>query len=175
MVNPVRTIALILAMSLLAPVSLADQRDVDSDPAVDFSIYKTYKILDGQLVAKAPELNNPLARNEIETGLRTALAAQGLQEASTLPDLLLSWRFGAADPIEQQAYVSSHWGLGRVATVTEFSEGTLLVQFYSRTSGELLWRGIYRDEARDAAQISSNMERNIGRLFKDFPPKSRRN
>jgi hypothetical protein len=164
-----------LAMSLLAPVTLADQRDVDSDPAADFSMYKTYKILDGQLVAKAPELNNPLTRNEIEAGLRSALAAQGMQEATTLPDLLLSWRFGAAEPREQQAYSASHWALGRVATVTEFSEGTLLVQLYSRTSGELLWRGIYRDEARDAARIASNLERDIGRLFKDFPPKSHRN
>jgi hypothetical protein len=54
-----------------------------------------------------------------------------------------------------------------------FSEGTLVVDVLRRAGRELVWRGIYRDDEGNASKISSNLPRDVEKLFEKYPLKKK--
>jgi hypothetical protein len=168
--------ALSVLVSLLAlSVAEADQRTIDSDPGADFSSFRTFRIREGAINSRSPELAGPLTRKKIEEGIRTALTTKGgMQEVPAQPDLVVQWRFGAANKREVETWAVGRWGRGRAFSVNDFTEGTLVVDLYERTGRDLVWRGIYRDDERNPSKISAHIADDINKLFKDFPPKKKK-
>jgi hypothetical protein len=164
---------LLMVLALTTSAAWADQRDIDADPSADFSSFKTFRIRDGQVTTKSPELNSPLTRKKIEEGLRTQLTGKGLAEVATEPDLVLTWRFGSANKREVQTWATGRWGRGRRVTAYKFTEGTLVVDLYQRVGQELVWRGVYRDDESNPGKLSNRLDDDIKKLFKDFPPKKK--
>jgi hypothetical protein len=160
-----------VALTVLAASAWADQRTIDADPATDFSAFRTFSLREGKLAARAPELNSPLTRKKIDEGIRAALSGHGLSEVPAQPDLLVQWRFGAADKREIQTWAVGRWGRGRRVSAYNYTEGTLIVDLYERSGRELVWRGIYRDDESHPDRIASRIGDDIKKLFKDFPPK----
>ena len=165
---------LLVILALVAAPALADQRDVDSDPSTDFSAYHTFLIRPGQINARAPELNSAITRKRIEEGLRAQLSARQLREVSSQPDLVVTWHFGSVPKKEVQTWVTGRWGRGRAYSTYRFTEGTLVVDLYERGDRNLVWRGIYRDDESNPSRISSRLDDDIKKLFKDFPPKRKK-
>lgn len=167
------TLLLAAALLTVPALSLADQRDIDSDPSADFSGFKSFHIRDGVVTAKAPELSSPLTRKKIEEGIRAQLIARGLSEVGTDSDVVVAWRFGSANKREVQTWSTGRWGRGRRVTAYNYTEGTLVVDLYQRAGRELVWRGIYRDDESNPSKLSNRLDDDIRKLFKDFPPKKK--
>ena len=166
------TVAFALLLLVSMPL-LADQKDTDFDPSTDFAKFKTFQIRQGQIETKAPELNSPLTRKKIEDSIRTQLVAKGLREVQNRPDLVVNFRFGAADQRQVASLAAGRWGRGRRLETLRFTEGTLIVNLMDPDGRELVWRGIYRDDESSPGKISNKLPDDIKKLFSDFPPKKK--
>ena len=168
-------VAALTALTLLF-VSLplrADQKDTDFDSRTDFLKFKTFTLRQAQLEAKSPELNSPIVRKRIEDAIRTQLTARGLTEVQNRPDLVVNFRFGAADKRQVESFPAGRWGRRRRIETFRFTEGTLVVNLMDTEGRELVWRGIYRDDENNAGKISNKLPDDIKKLFSDFPPKKK--
>ncbi len=116
----------------------ADQKDTDFDPATDFLKFKTFTIRQGQITAKAPELNSPLVRKKIEDSIRQQLVAKGLTEVQSRPDLAVNFRFGAADRRQVESFPAGRWGLRRRLETFRFTEGTLVINLMDTDGRQLV-------------------------------------
>jgi hypothetical protein len=85
----------------------------------------------------------------------------------------VSFGFGSFDKREVDSVPVGRWGRGRVVTSNTYSEGTLVVDVLKRPGRELVWRGTYRDDEGNASKISSNLPRNVEKLFEKYPSKKR--
>jgi hypothetical protein len=163
----------LLAGLLAAPALFADEHNTDFDPKTDFSQFKTFVIREGTITAKAPELANPLVRKKIEDNIRMRLAARGLKEVENRPDLVVNFRFGAADKREVQSFPAGRWGRRRRLETFRFTEGTLIVNLMDRNGRDLVWRGVYRDDESNASKLSNKLPDDIKKLFSEYPPKKK--
>jgi uncharacterized protein DUF4136 len=150
-----------------------DHKDTDFDPKTDFLKFKTFTLRQGQVEAKSPELNSPLVRKKIEESLRAQLTAKGLTEVQNRPDLVVNFRFGAADKRQVESFPAGRWGRRRRVETFRFTEGTLVVNLMDTDGRELVWRGIYRDDESNPAKISNKLPDDVKKLFSDFPPKKK--
>jgi hypothetical protein len=157
---------------LIALPLFADQKVTDFDPSADFSKLRTFNIRMGQLEAKAPELTGSLVRKKIEDSIRTQLEAKGLKEVQGRPDLVVNFRFGAADKKQVESFPLGRWGRRR--TETRFTEGTLVVNLMDAEGRELVWRGIYRDDESNPGKVSNKLPDDVKKLFSDYPPKKKK-
>jgi Domain of unknown function (DUF4136) len=166
----------VLAALTLFFISLplrADQKDTDFDPHTDFLKFKTFTLRQAQIDAKTPELNSPLVRKKIEDALRAQLTAKGLTEVQNRPDLVVNFRFGAANRRQVESFPAGRWGRARRIETFRFTEGTLVVNLMDTEGRELVWRGIYRDDESNPGKISNKLPDDVKKLFSDFPPKKK--
>jgi len=164
----------ILASLLVALPLIADRKDTDFDPSTDFLKFHTFTIRQGDIQAKSPELKSPLVRKKIEDSIRSQLEAKGLREVSGRPDLVVNFRFGAADKRQMESFPTGRWGRGRRVETFRFTEGTLVVNLMDTEGRDLVWRGVYRDDESSPAKISNKLPDDIKKLFSDFPPKRKK-
>jgi len=165
---------LALCLILLSAPLQADDKDTEFDPTTDFSKFKTFTIRQEQIEAKAPELNSSLVKKKIEESIRMQLLAKGLTEVQTRPDLVVNFRFGAADKRQVETFPTGRWGRGRRREAFRFTEGTLVVNLMDTEGRDLVWRGIYRDDESNPGKISNKLPDDIKKLFSDFPPKKKK-
>jgi len=168
-------VAAVAALTLLfVSVPLrADQKDTDFDPQTNFLKYKTFTFRQGQIEAKSPELNSPLVRKKIEDSIRSQLMAKGMTEVQNRPDVVVNFRFGAADRRQVESFPAGRWGRRRRIETFRFTEGTLVVNLMDTDGRDLVWRGIYRDDESNPGKISNKLPDDIKKLFSDFPPKKK--
>jgi hypothetical protein len=167
----VSTLALVLL--LISMPLRADEKDTDFDPSTDFLKFKTFTIRQGQIQAKAPELNSTLVQKKIEEAIRTQLMAKGLTQAERRADLVVNFRLGSATKREVEAFPAGRWGrVGR--RHVQFTEGTLVINLMDTEGRELVWRGVYRDDESNPAKISNKLPDDVKKLFSDFPPKKKK-
>ena len=162
-----------LTFFLITPALLADNRDVDHDPQADFSKFKTFTLREGNINAKAPDLNSPLVRKKIDEAIRTQLASKGLHEVQNQPDLVVTYRLGSAQRREVETYPVGPWGRRRRIERYKFTEGTLVVDMTTREPRDLVWRGVYRDDEHNPSKISEKLPNDIKKPFSEYPPKKK--
>src|SRR6476661_10792684 len=114
-------------LALAAGIVWAQKVDIESDESVDYSKYKTFRIGEGQLKSKSPSLNSDLTRRKIENEIRKRLIEKGLNEVTGQPDLNVVFRLGSARRNEVEAFPAGRYGLARRRVVTQYTEGTLII------------------------------------------------
>jgi hypothetical protein len=166
-------VALVLTM-LLLPVPAPDDKSVDFDPQTDFSQFKSFTLGPGQLKSNKPELKSDIVRQKIQSALRAELTKRGLrEEPNQTSDLFVGFHLGSVDKREIESWAVGRWGRGTRYSTNQFSEGTLVVDLYKKPGRELVWRGIYHDDENNASKISSNLPKDIEKLFDKYPTKKK--
>ena len=158
---------IILSVSML----YADKHSVDADKDADYSQFHSFVIRQQVINSKKPELNSPLTKQHIADAIRDQLTAKGLAAGAPQPDLIVNFRFGAADKKEVQSWPVGRWGRGRAYEVNRFTEGTLVIDLIERDGRTLVWRGIYTDDEKDAAKLAKKLADDVKKLFEEYPPK----
>ena len=164
-----------LALGLLVPLLVVAQKiEIESDPAVDFSKFKTFAIRDGRLNSQNPSLNNDLIRKRLEADIQKYLVAKGLTFVPSGPsDLNVRYTLGAARKVETDVYPAGWRGWGTRVVRVPYTEGTLVIAEQQTGTRSLAWRAIAREDKSDAAKIEGKLDDMVKKSFGKYPPKAK--
>jgi len=160
-------------LALAAGTMLAQKVDIEADESADFSKYKTFRIGEGQLKSKSPSLNSDLTRRKIENEIRKRLIEKGLSEVSGQPDLNVVFRLGSARRNEVEAFPAGRYGLARRRVVTQYTEGTLIIDLRDTSKRELVWRAVAVEDKGDASKIADRLDDMVRKSIEKYPPKKK--
>ena len=110
-----------------------------------FHNYKTWSLIESQVKDSVGELYNPV----VETIIKERMKFLGYREVSRKPNLLVSYRI-YFDSLSFKGYEQrdiQEWArrpdrdLEYRAKKLNMKEGTLLIQFFDRRKGQVIWNG----------------------------------
>ena len=135
----------------------------DYDPDVDLSALRAYKWLENEPPNTGdPRVDNELLWSRIRVAIDKKLATQGFVSNDTAPDFIVSYHVGIDQKIRVDSFYTTYPGYGRRGygrgrggygreeiRVTEYDEGSLVIDFLRPESGEILWRGVGTSRLRE--------------------------
>lgn len=162
---------LICGVFLASAPIFADDIDVDFDKAQDFTIFKTFRMLDGTIDAKSPALKNEIVRKNLETDIREQLKLRGLSEAEAgaQPDLNVRFHLGSERHTETTAVPAGRFGQRTRLRKSQTTEGTLTIDLLIKR--ELVWRAVAIDDNKDPAKIADHLDDMVKKAIGKYPPK----
>jgi hypothetical protein len=163
----------ILALGfLVALCAFAQKVNIESDPSVDFSKYRTFAIRDGRLNSTNPELNGELVRKRLEFDIQKFLSAKKLEFAPSGPsDLNVRYTLGSVRKAELEAYPAGWRGWGTRVVRVPFTEGTLVIDLRDAGTKSLVWRAIVREDKGNAEKLEGKLDDMVKKAFDKYPPK----
>ena len=161
-------------VALIAQTAHAVDVEVDFDPRVDFSRYRTLGWLEG----------SPAEDTELEMRIHAAIEREliplGLREVRQDPELLIVTH-AAMDStrtidVTQFEYWTDYKGWRKPLAVTadswDSSPGVLIVDLLDAAEKRLIWRGVATGNvAKTSQRRGEKLDRTMAELFKGFPPK----
>jgi hypothetical protein len=161
----------VLVLALLPGQAVAQKITVEFDQAADFTKYKTFTFLNGQLRSNNPALNSELVKKQIEADIVKDLATKGLTKVDGPSDLNVVYQFGSQRDSEVEAYPAGWRGMGTRVVHVPSNEGTLVVNLRDRSTHSLVWRGIASVEESDANKIEGKLDDMVQKIVAKYPPK----
>ena len=162
----------LLVALLVTSGAFAQKIQIESDPAVDFSRFKTFAIREQRLNSANPSLNSELVKKRIDFDIQKALEAKGLTWAASGPsDLNVRYTLGAVRKTEIDAYPAGWRGWGTRVVRVPYTEGTLVLDLRDPTTRSLVWRAIAREDKGDASKIEGKLDDMVKKSFEKYPPK----
>ena len=161
---------LMLLCLLAAGQAYAQKVDIEADESADFSKYRTFRMGEGQLKSKSPSLNSDLTRRKIDTEIRKRLIEKGLSEATGQADLNVQFRLGSARRNEVDAFPAGRYGRATRRVVTQYTEGTLIIDLRDTGKRELVWRAVVVEEKGDPAKIADRLDEMVKKAIEKYPP-----
>lgn len=152
-----------IACVLLATITYAQKVTFDSNPSAPFASYKTYAWTQGTPVPES------LMEQRIHEGVAAQLAAKGLTPTNATPDLFVATHAVTQD--HPQLLVNGFgWGLGGVASVENYTVGTLVVDLYDAKTRQMVWRGVATDSVSSKPQKNAErINKAIEKMFAKYP------
>jgi hypothetical protein len=168
---------LLRTLLIMACVPLAAQAQkitIEFDEAHDFTDFKTYTIMPGQLRSQNPSLNSPLVTKMIDASIRKYMASKGMQEVQRGPhDLNIRYSLGSGRRTELDRYPAGWRGYGTRTVVAHYTEGTLVIDLHKSRTRELLWRAIAVEDKDDPMKIKDKLDDMVRKSIEKYPPKVR--
>ena len=170
----------LLAM-LLAPSARA-KMNVDFNPNLDFSKFKTFAYVGGVEHLMQEQLNPNEIRNDIHDAVARELTSRGLKEVNRdqNPDLVVRYLaitdahanfaatggWGGFDPfiVDYWAYSYDLW----TATVTR--EGSLMIDLIDVKKKDLAWRLLMEEKILNVDKTWAKVKQEITKAFESYPP-----
>lgn len=161
-----------VALGLLLPLLLvADRSEIDFDPEVDFTQFKTFALRRGTIHTKRPELNNDLVHKKVEAAIRAKLVAKGMSEVDSKPDVGVVWSLGAAERREVYRAPRARRGWRRPVEALRYTEGTLVIDLHEAKTRDLVYRATYVDDESNPGKLAQKLEKDVGKALEKYPPK----
>jgi hypothetical protein len=169
-----------IGAALLVGACSGISTSTDYDPQVDFTAFSTYDWVDSQ-----GEVDN-ITSSRIRQSVDAALAAKGLTQSSSNPDVAVSYQVSSAERRSFNTvnagwgggYGWGGWGMGMgTSTTTEnvWQEGSLILGIFDAGTKNLVWTGTATtdlDPSRSPADRQKVIDEAVGKLMADFPPGS---
>lgn len=179
-----RTIARFVVALMLACLACSGVRvTTDFDPSADFTRVRSYAWLDERSGvqgdrADVTSLLDRRVRRSVDAELqRKGLSAVGRAEA----DVLVTYHLGVETKLDVNT-IDTGYGYGRSryragvsthTTVTEYQEGTLLIDVIEPKSKQLIWRGSGQARIRRSStpeQREERIDQAVAQILESFPP-----
>ena len=165
--------------------------DNDYDPSVDFGSLKTFNWIEKEDTGEAPTIaDNTLLTDRIERSVNAVLEAKGLSKAPRgEADFLVSQHIGVQQKLQVDTTQYGYgYGFGYGAwggpiggfpsqtTISQYEQGTLVIDFVRPESSNLIWRGTGQTRVR---KTTSPQEREklireaVTKILSQFPPKKK--
>ena len=162
----------ISGLLLVAGAALAQKVQIESDPAIDFSKFKTFTIREGRLNSKNPALNGELVRKRLDFDVQKYLSARKLTYVPSGPaDLNVMYTLGAVQRSELEAYPAGWRGWGTRVVRVPYTAGTLVIDIRNPATRSLVFRAIAREDKADASKIEGKLEDMVKKACEKYPPK----
>ncbi len=144
----------------------------DWDEQADFTTFHKYRILDNQPAA------DQLVARRITDAVRIHLGERGFEEDADSPDFLIAIHGDVEDRVDVQTYNYGYpyagypyWHGGRDVSVTQYQEGTLIIDFVDAGNNQLAWRGWGTKILDDSTREASVLQGIVDKILAQFPPK----
>jgi hypothetical protein len=176
--------ALLLGAACASPIKVAH----DSDPAVDFTRYKSYAwIKKGPLIGPSegeekPSYISPIDDQRIRARVESELAVRGYGKAASLEqaDLVVSYGIGTEeklrireDPgmshIYYRGYGYGGWYGGSTVSVQQYTEGTLTIEFWDRRTKQAVWVGWASKRLSRSDDSEETIRKAVTMMLEPFP------
>jgi hypothetical protein len=169
---------LIGLMALFAGNASAQQVKTDYDRSANFAQYKTYSW-------EHVKTQDPLDVDRIKSAVNAALATKGWTQVDSGGDVSIV----AVEMTREQQTLNTFYngfgggwgwrrfgggGLGDATTTTEtYKVGTVIVDLFDTKTKQLIWRGAESDTlSNNSDRNIKNLDKGVGKMFKNFPPGS---
>jgi hypothetical protein len=152
----------------------------DFEPGVRLTTYPTFEWGGGDtLPVGDPRYdNNPFFDSRVRAAVERELTARGVQRSGTSPTLLVHYHASVRQRVdvikadEGRGYTSPSYG--EAARVSEFEEGTLIVDVADARTKKILWRGWSQTNVSGLLENQREMEKRINEsvrlMMLRFPP-----
>lgn len=158
---------------------------IDWDPGTSFASFERYLWVEPPEIEGAdPFADNSLLRKRVRFAIETELKERGFEVAEALrkADFLVTYSVVLEERVRLDGYSigggihhGGHHGFGPIytaASIRNYQESTLIIDFLDSTSDELLWRGwgigIVRTRDRDRSE--DRLKRGVQAILAAFPP-----
>jgi hypothetical protein len=169
---------LLISIAALALTACASSPNVniDSDPTIKFSEYRTYSWLE------QPKVGSPLLQQRLVDGVNARMQAKGLK---LVPNGQIAIAANVASQQKQSlttfydtpAYAGWGWrgmgpGMGTATTTVDTYEvGTLVVDMFDVASKRAIWRGVATATIPDSQdKVTTLLEQSLDKMFAEYPP-----
>jgi len=159
---------IIISFQLVSCTSVTVNSDYDT--SYDFTKLKTF----GYIPIPADAGFDQINAKRVGDAIKTNLIAKGY-ELSKEADFGIALHFGTATQTNIDSYGYGYgWrrGMGSVE-VTQYDEGTLIIDFIDMKNKELVWRGTGTGIMSDNPSVEekvSNINYAVGEILAQFPP-----
>ena len=143
----------------------------DWDQQADFTKFQAYKVLPTQSAA------DPLVERRIQDAVRVHLNERGFTENDVSPDFLIAIHGDVKDRVDVQTYNYGYpyagypyWHGGRDVSVTQYQEGTLVIDFVDAEKNELAWRGWGTKVIDNSTREAHVLQGIVDKILAQFPP-----
>jgi hypothetical protein len=174
-VNKLRIAVLLGAAFTLACSSLSI--NYDFDPDADFSSYRSYAWLE-----KTTPSQNSLMDKRIMKAADFYLARAGMSKLPDAPELYVVHHVGTQDKVDVTSYGYGYggrayrpygYGGGGGVDVTQYTEGTLILDLIDASTKQLVWRGTAKDTVdpgKSPEAIQAKLDQVFEAMFQNYPP-----
>lgn len=162
----------------------------DYDPDTDFSDLRSYDWLPAAVIKTGnPEVTyNSLIESRIRGSVDEILKARGYRSSTESPDFLLAYHVNI-DKKESVTYINDLYGYGpgwgyrggwvfprTEVMVTEYKQGSLVLDIVRASTRQLIWRGVASDDVY-ADDTPMDKQRKIHKavteMLSRFPPQTK--
>ena len=174
------TLGSMLALALTACSSVSVKQDWD--PNAHFAGLKTWAWQSSTpSVTGNARLDDPLLHGRIQSALTNALTAKGYTKAvSGKPDFYVAYHIAIQQKLDAQTIYTGYgpyrgwYGVGGAQTVVDtYDVGTLLIDFISPETDNVIWRGSAQSRIQELKTPEQRQERiqdAVDRVLAQFPP-----
>ena len=151
----------------------------DTNPTLtdEMTRWQTYAWLDAPANGD-PRVYNDIIRARVQRAVDGELAARGFRIDEQAPDFRIGWHAGIEDRLEVESlndlydYNWRDWYDPTYGTyASEYSEGTLILDFIDTDRNELAWRGVAEGRLRrtgPALPTAGEVEEAVDEIMEDF-------
>lgn len=154
-----------VAVAGSAPGVAADDLSVVADPAVDFSVFRTFAVHPPAITSTRPELDNPLFAKRLRKALRQGLLGRGLVEDLAAPDIVVDLALTSEDV--SLGVPTRARGVG--PQPERYAVGMLTIDIRRPGAPGAIWRGVYRDDEQTGSRLMQKLPDDIGKLVNRYP------
>ena len=141
----------------------------DWDEEAEFDQFTSFKVLQETGVADA------LVARRLSDGVRNHLTARNFTEDIENPDFLVAIHANVVDRVDVHSWgysaSSRHWHSGSNITVTNYQEGTLIIDFVDSSNNELFWRGWGTRNVTSSTREAQALQDAVDAILAKYPPK----
>ncbi|WP_380874519.1 hypothetical protein ACFB49_48490 [Sphingomonas sp. DBB INV C78] len=167
---------ILAALVALAACESTPRINYDSDPAADFSQYRTYT----WIFTGVPQGMNPLLFQRVKASIDRSLAARGYTQTAQA-DFAVAFTVGARDRVEVTDYGSYGafyprfgygygWGGNRDVDVRNVTDGTLVIDIYDTRTRKPVWHGTATKEINRNKPDPTLVDTAVDATLANFPP-----
>lgn len=185
-----------MSFSLILSAGCASSVKVSSDydPGVDFTSFATWSWVEDEPRAKggAGAAGNQLLSNRVSAAVERTLTTRGYRQVQGSPDFRVAFTFAAQEKLDVRsspstgAYygggyrgrrggVYTGWG-GSNVDVTQYTEGTLIIDILKPSGEQLVWRGTGTTKVREEKNPEKRTQKvndAVDKILAQFPPKKK--
>ena len=172
-----------LALALLCLSCSGIRVTTDYDPNADFTKVRSYAWLDEQSGVQGDRADvTSLLDRRVRRSVDTELQKKGLSAANrTAADALVTYHLGVETKLDVNT-IDTGYGYGRGwyrggvsthTTVTEYQEGTLLIDIVDPKAKQLIWRGSGQARIRRSStpeEREQRIDEAVAEILKSYPP-----
>lgn len=174
-------IAIILLSLLISCSSVSVVTDYDH--AEDFSTYKTFRMYEGKTIPGDELAKDPLVKKRFEDAVKEELIKKGFTyKESGDVDFMVVIHAGVKEKVRvtnwgRYGWYDPWWGpYGGRVDVSQYEEGTLVIDIVTVSQKELAWRGmgtsvIGSNKYGGDEEGLKNIREIVSKILAGFPPK----